>query len=327
MKNILIKIFLMFFFIPNNILSAHCIVFIHMGPSIPQYFFDALAQARLFNTCPIYLIADEKAINNSKCHTINDNNFHLIHTKSLAKTETHTNFIQNSGLHRHNNPFWIYASERFFYLNEFMTKYNMEDVFHLENDIMLYADLNELLPVFKKNYPGIGAVFDNDLRCIPSLMFIAHYRCLSELTNYIASNAPKGLNDMEIIALFKNSHSTDTINNLPIIMDSYITKYGLKSIHNHSTTNPKFYSNNYDLFNSIFDGAALGQYLFGTVLTHLGPGFINETCLFNPSELHYEWHRDSQNRNIPYAKIDDKLYRINNLHMHSKKLHLASSSL
>ncbi len=309
-----------------EIVVCHCIVFIHIGPSLPEYSMNAIAQARLFNDCPIYLVAEKQAIRSSKCNSMWDENFHPIFTETLIRTKAHNTFLKNSALNHHNNPFWIYASERFFYLDELINQYNLKDVFHLENDVMVYTDLSKLMPIFKQHYLGIGAVFDNDLRCIPGFMFIAHKNCMSELADYFALNASRGLNDMEVIAHFKNSHDRKMIDNLPIIMDSYITKFGLKSPNNHTTAHPLCYCTNCDRFNSIFDGAALGQYLFGTVAPQLGPGFINETCLFNPSLLQYEWHRDQQGRNIPYATLDGKLYKINNLHMHSKKLYLASST-
>ncbi len=78
------------------------------------------------------------------------------------------------------------------------------------------------------------------------------------------------------------------------------------------------------MFNSIFDGAAIGQYLGGinpAVHSNARPGFINETCIFNPSRIVIEWRRDEKNRNVPFAVFDGAAYRINNLHIHSKKLH------
>ena len=100
---------------------------------------------------------------------------------------------------------------------------------------------------------------------------------------------------------FKNDNRHEDIDHLPIIMDSYINNYGLKSTSGSRTLFPLAYSKNIDLFKSIFDGAALGQYLGGIDPIHSNskPGFINETCLFNPSHLTFEWKKDQFGQKFP----------------------------
>jgi len=72
----------------------------------------------------------------------------------------------------------------------------------------------------------------------------------------------------------------------------------------------------------LFDGAAIGQYLGGVDPRNQKskPGFINESCVFNPSRFLFEWIKDDKGREIPYAIFKDCKYRINNLHIHSKNL-------
>jgi len=308
-----------------NGLSAHSIVFIHIGTPLPDYFFDALDQALLFNDCPVYLIANKHAIAKSKCSKIKNQNFHTIEIESLVQSKSHSTYLANSSLlKKHDTHFWLYASERFFYLDEFMEEYNIEDVYHLEYDNMLYVDLSHLLPIFKNNYSGIAAIFDNDNRCIPGFVYVANKNVMHKLADYFSVKAAQGLNDMELIADFKNHNSFIVIDGLPIIMNDYIAEYGLKSPHGHTTRRPPAYCNKIDLFNSIFDAAALGQFL-GGIHTDPVPGFINETCLFNPSLLTYEWIKDGQGRLVPFALFKDTKYRINNLHIHSKQLKKFSS--
>ena len=79
---------------------------------------------------------------------------------------------------------------------------------------------------------------------------------------------------------------------------------------------------NFSSFLSIFDGAAIGQFLGGIDPKNgvSKPGFINESCLFNPSLIKFTWEVDDCDRRVPYASYGNSISRINNLHIHSKNL-------
>jgi hypothetical protein len=91
----------------------------------------------------------------------------------------------------------------------------------------------------------------------------------------------------------------------------------------------------------VFDAAAIGQYLGGAdsrsfrplrrfwhrflkpktpILPSLGPGFINESCLFDASLFSYLWGPDAQGRRVPYMVFEGQQIPIANLHIHSKDL-------
>jgi hypothetical protein len=127
------------------------------------------------------------------------------------------------------------------------------------------------------------------------------------------------LNDMLVLASFFRTHGKQDVDNLPIIMPSYVKTYGLHNELGKIPQNPKSYCNNIQLFHSIFDGAALGQYLGGTPHGHQ-PGFVNETTVFNPSKLQFTWKTDALGRSVPYVRSKGAYFRVNNLHIHSKKL-------
>lgn len=300
--------------------EGYSIVFIHIGPTLPRYTETALLQARAFNPdCPIILVANECAFAHFAWKEDFKLNVTQVSCESLKKTLDHQRFIKDS---KCTDPFWRYTSERFLYLNDLIAQYKLENVFHLENDNMLYVNLEELLPVFKSQYPGMAATFDNDERCIPGFVYISSSYSVNSLAKCFADHAKKGLNDMQILSIFKNTNKRGLIANLPIIMEEYIDKNLLISPMGHLAKNKHDYCNNIDVFQSIFDAAALGQYLGGINPANgdSSPGFINERCLFNPSLLTYEWLVDEQGRKVPYAIFDGKKYRINSLHIHSKNL-------
>jgi hypothetical protein len=301
----------------------YSIVFIHIGHSIPEYASVALSQAGLFNpNCPIILVANQKALDNFH-PALSGMHYLPVACETLVKTQEHHEFVHKTTLDAtYREGFWKYASERFLVLYDLMQHYQLENVFHMEYDNLLYANLEELLPLFKNCYPGIAATFDNDERCIPGFIFFRHPSAIQKLAKYLAEHGEKGLNDMQIIARFKNETNNNVIGHLPIIMEKYVKKVPLISPSGHTVKNPYLFCNNSEPFNSIFDAAALGQFL-GGIDPRNGPsvpGFINESCVFNASYLKYAWEFDPRGRKIPYAIWDKKKYRINNLHIHSKRL-------
>ena len=107
-----------------------------------------------------------------------------------------------------------------------------------------------------------------------------------------------------------------------MVMNSYRKKHQLKNSFGKTTTDEAAFSKNIELFNSIFDGGTLGPYLGGLDPRNGNskPGYISRGCLMNPSYLTYEWRVDTLGRKIPYAGCGDEIYKINNLHIHSKKM-------
>lgn len=299
---------------------AHVLVFVHLGPTLPTYIEDALWQACLFNSPnDVYVIANTQALThaNNLAHYA-----HIIPAETLKQSSRHILFTKNSTLEkRFHDPFWLYASERFLYLDDFMQQYDIADLFHIENDNMLYVDLKEILPIFHQHYKEIAAVFDNDERCIPGFFYVAHKEAMANLAAFFATWAFVGAHDMEILTFYKKQNPT-LIYALPIIPSSYSKTYPLVSTIGITTNNPSIYSQHSEQFMSIFDAAAIGQYLGGTDPRNgkTGAGFINESCLFNPSRCIYEFRTDASGRSVPHMVFQEHAYRINNLHVHSKNL-------
>jgi len=305
-----------FFLFPTSI------VLIHLGPEIPQYLTTCVEQVRVFNPdVPIYLLGNERAL----ARIPKTLPVIFIAVESLSKSSSHQLFLRRNHLDKNFlRGFWLYTTERFFYLYELMKKFELKDVVHVENDIMIYFDLKEALPVFQKNYSNqIAATFDNDDRCIAGFLYISNLEPIKALTNFIAQRIHLGGNDMELLSQFKNAHFQTAMDYLPILMPAYAQDHPLESLSHHRTSTPERFSNHFDEFQSIFDAAALGQYLGGVDPIHTSQptiGFVNESALFNVADFQFEWVLDNQGRAVPYALYKDQKYRINNLHIHSKNL-------
>jgi hypothetical protein len=105
-------------------------------------------------------------------------------------------------------------------------------------------------------------------------------------------------------------------------MPEYTKNYELISPTGLRGTSPEHFCNHFEKFHSIFDAAAIGQYLGGTDPWHghSNPGFINESCVFNPTNFKFLWKKDEQGRKIPIIEYQNQQWKINNLHIHSKNL-------
>lgn len=307
--------------------SDECtIVFVHIGETLPPYVSKALLQARKFNKdCPIVLIANKKALQASlDC----PESITYINCESLTRTLEHRKFADKTKLNdQWKTGFWRYTSERFLYLHDFMQQYGVDNVFHLENDNMLYVDLQSILTVFQSKYKGIAGTFDNDDRCIPGFIYIKNPQVMELLAKCFVDHAKSRLNDIETLVRFRKEKGTDFIDNLPVITEEYCNEQPMRSISKHCAKDKKKYCLNISSFQSIFDAAALGQFLGGTDASDTPSklGFINESCLFNPSKLTFEWIVDAEGRRVPFMQYSGKKFRINNLHIHSKNLMLFAS--
>lgn len=306
-------------------MSQCCLVFIHLGPVIPDHARDALKQARLFNSCSIYMVGAASALQVFPMDPLLE--IQTVACESLPQSDAHFNFQRRSTLDRDfRGGFWTFTTERFFYLESLMRALGLEHVFHLENDVMLYVDLDDLLPIFVKHYLHTGGTFDNDQRCIPGFLYLRSARDAASLTEFIAGEfefpPEQPVNDMTLLAAYRQRCGPVEFNSLPIVPRDY--PRALVSRAGHFTSQAARYSQHAELFDSLFDAAALGQYL-GGIDPRNSPdkdtiGFINESSLFDPSVFTYTFQPDPLGRLIPFLHTSQRTYRLNNLHIHSKDL-------
>lgn len=314
----------LFFFL---IFPKPVIVFVHLGSTWKEYINVALQQVNTFNAdLDIYLICD-------KIHfpQITSTAIKLIATEDLNKNTNHLEFdmaLKNTfGIFDHGTGLFKYASERFFYICDFMQQYKLFDVIHLESDVMVYCDLDYNYTIFENIIDGrscLGATFDSDDRCVPSILFIKG-EVINYLVDYLTKATYENIYDMYAIGSFRKNN-LELCLALPIIFPEYVEKFAIKNLLGKVSLSPNIFYKYADHFDSIFDAAAIGQYLGGTDKMHgYCEGFVNETCMFNPSLINISWIPDELDRRVPYAYIGKKKYRINNLHIHSKDLNLFSS--
>lgn len=228
-------------------------------------------------------------------------NIKLINVNDLQESY---NFFENTSLDKDfRNGFWALTSLRFFYIYEFMKKYQITDVIHLENDVLIYYNCNKIIDKFDKNYVYIP--FDTYTRNIASIIYIPNADIFKKILDKYDFNK----NDMENFSHIKKE--TGIIHNLPIF------------IPNECLSNEeRFVSENFDVFSCLFDAAAIGQYLGGVDPRNISYdtiGIINDTCVIKYNNYKI-WFEDVDNIKRPYIVIKDNKYEIFNLHIHCKNL-------
>lgn len=205
------------------------------------------------------------------------------------------------------NGFWALTSMRFFYIYAFMSKCNVENVIHLENDVMVYYDYSVLQDKLTNH---MYLPFDTFKRNIASIVYIPN----SDILKNILDQYDYSKNDMDNFSQIKTK--TDLIHTFPICpVDNTSEQY-------------RFVTQNFDQFNYIFDAAAIGQYLGGIDPRNQAGdtrGFINETCIIKYNHYSFAWTMEknsntSQKLSRPFVTINNIQYPIFNLHIHSKEL-------
>ena len=187
----------------------------------------------------IYVITNKKYFENF--HEF-QNKIFLINIDDLEETY---NYYDNSKLDTNfRNGFWMLSSYRFFYIYSLMKKYNLENVIHIENDVLLYYNCDILNDILNKEF--IYLPFDTYKRNISSIMYIPSHIIFKKILDNYSFN----FNDMENFYYIKEK--IGHIDNFPIFIN--------KNFQNNEIN---FVSKNFEKFNYIFDAAAIGQYLGG----------------------------------------------------------------
>jgi hypothetical protein len=242
----------------------------------------------------------------------------------LKIPQEYTKFIDNlpDSTKQFRNAFWISTTARFFYIESLMELFKLNNVYHIENDVMIYENLQDI-PVDKNK---LYMVKDSHDRVIPSILFI-----------------PDGshLNRLNVHMLRKLTDSQNLMNDMQLL-------------GNYSANDIAYFPFDFSNDSSfIMDGAAIGQFVGGIdprnipeynnkneqeqrllQINNPTDGFINETCTFKPNTITIfkkDFHLN--NVNVPlelfYGQQENgnniQLKQINNLHIHSKQLYQFSS--
>jgi hypothetical protein len=285
-------------------------------PELPIYLEDNFKQIRLFNPdINIHFLTDKVHKRNPlfKKYNVLAVNKDEFYSDKISRFTLYFNYFRKP---RH-YQFWVITSTRLMYIERYIKDCGLKNVYHFENDILLYRDIVEINEQMMRLYPNLAITVGGPDKCMTGFMFIKDNESLAVLTQYfldklrevgkrvlIKQYGMDMVNEMTLMRAFSKDHP-DKLQFLPIL------PFGE-------------YSNNYSSFNSIFDPASWGQFVGGNA-QEMMPGlkpkdhYIGQLLEEHP-DYDVVWHKDELDRNIPYFKYDGQEVRINNLHIHCKNL-------
>ena len=264
--------------------------------NLQEYIFDNIQHLKNHNNNDITVITDKKF------NTIFENiDINLVNIEDIIPNYINIASKINT---TYRGGFWILTSYRFVAIYAYMKQYNIVNILHLENDVLIYKNVDT---INFHNNNKLLLTMDSENRCIPGLMFIPNNEILKKCLDIFNPN----LNDMQN---FSNCYYnlSEYIDTLPIFIETNET--------NDNIT--KLITKNFKHYNCIFDAAAMGQYLGGVDPRNIPgntKGFVNETCIIDYSKYKFIW-KDENNQKIPYIIINAIEYSIVNLHIHCKDL-------
>jgi hypothetical protein len=306
------------------------IVFIHLGPDVPAWLPDALTQARAFNRGRIVVAAQTAAL--AQLAAPASLTIERVAVEDLSVSDKHRAFRALAPFdHDFRGGFWTHTTERFFVLEALMAHLALPSAVHVENDVMLYCDLEALAPTLAALYAGLAVTFDNDQRCVPGFIYVPQIAAITALNDFIVEMLQKlratytpeqlhGLNDMMILGHFR-TRGFALIDHLPIVPPDYPGE--LRSPAGHMASDRSCYSRHFAELRTVFDAAALGQFLGGIDVRNAPTstqGFVNESCVFDPRKVNVRMATDDVGRRVPVIETPAGVWPVANLHIHSKNL-------
>jgi hypothetical protein len=175
-----------------------------------EYILENITQLLSLCHTSIYVITDKKFFTNfgSLCLDII-----LIDVAELPDTYKYAAKCPMDKSFR--EGFWINTSARFFYIYECMRKYGIRDVVHIENDVVIYYNVDVLEPLVDKS--RIYMPFDSYSRNIASIVYIPNHQTLA----YILDHYDVRRNDMYN---FSKHLSTGRVDTFPIFTNKYYSE-------------------------------------------------------------------------------------------------------
>ena len=290
------------------------IILFHSGKELPVFLEDTFKQIRMFNTDAIvYFFTDSHLLLDGifRKYSISPWDKDLFYSDKIKQVEDLSAYSADD--------FWTITMTRLIYIENFLKKFQFTDVYHFENDVLLYYNLKEHHNKFQSLYKHLAITPGGPDKNMTGLLFIHNWQSLSLMTQFFIDivkvyGAEKlkeiykidMIHEMSLMKLYEIEKKQEFLSYLPILPFGEHSKW-------------------YDVFNSIFDPASWGQFVGGT--TNGIPGakppdhYIGQLLISNP-EYGVIWKEDDKGRKIPYFKYDDNEVKINNLHIHSKNLHL-----
>lgn len=274
-------------------------IFVHLGKHFPEYCNDSIEQVRLWNPGARILFVAEG------CHR-GKVDCEFIELGSIPVSAKRAHFLKTTRLDStFREGFWKFTTERLFVLEDVMGFMGIDECVHLENDIMVYFNLDEMLHRLRSAVgKKFAATYLGGQQLTYATLYIGDLFSFSQLTTYLVSQKSSE-NEMSLGYTFytENPEYCAFLPTYPVdngVIESYIGA---------------------ERFKGVWDAAAYGQYIGGIDPRNGegGPGFVNQNCAFRSDEFTYSWSSEGGLKYpvISKGRLSWPLY---SLHIHSKEL-------
>lgn len=275
------------------------LVFVHLGPELPEYAKATLRFAARSYTGKVLLLTDRES-QTGKTAPYSVENIQTWYDRRMF-----LRFHERSSLDASfRDGFWLHVVERFFVLRQFMERAEIDKLFHAELDVMVF-DLELVAEGCDEHGHGIFAVMDDPSRALASLFYVNSTKCFDSFLNFVLNNAD-AKNEMLIIGKFLQDFPSCG-HSLP--SDRFFDR----------KAHPLSPSSVPDRL-GLFDANAFGQWLFGVDPRNLGgPSknkFWNEMAKFRIDRLRF--HFGLVSRRLTVSMPGGESRQLRTLHVHSK---------
>jgi hypothetical protein len=219
---------------------------------------------------------------------------------------------------RDENDFWGATLSRLLYIEEYMKRFDKTDVIHFENDVLIYFDLKTHEDSILK-FRNLAITKGGNSQIMTGFFYIKSHRSLEHMTDYWIDLLEKYrlrvlrrkygigmMNEMSLLFIYSKSFNKEYLDYFPILPEGE-------------------HAYNIESFYSLFDPASYGQYVGGTDKNKV-PGFLHEShyigkeMLDHPDDYEVVWLLEKGDVCVPGLKYGRSIMKINNLHIHSKRL-------
>lgn len=282
------------------------VVMFHSGKELPAFLEDCLRQFCHFNPfSDIYFLTDNMHLGNSVFSKYEVD----VRNKDDYYSENITRFKVLYG--RGADDFWTITSTRLFYIANFLKEEELKDICLFENDVLIYEDLSKYDSLFPQLYKNLAITVGGQDKCMTGFMFIKNAESLLHMINFFM-NMLKTTPVKEV----KRRYGMDMVNEMTL-MRVYSKEYPERMQLLPILPSGEF-SENFSVFNSVFDPASWGQFVGGTLSE--GPGAMPQDHYIGRLLKEHPDYTVIWKEGIPYFKYDEQEVKINNLHIHSKNL-------
>lgn len=281
------------------------LVLIHIGEELPDYIYDTIEQARLFFDGDMYLVKSQSVF------VKNDHDLKLINYESLLNHDRVKQFKESNTL----QGFWDVTCQRFIILESLMSRYNLDAVFHIENDVTIYNELTSLSEYVTKFKDAVAVNPTGPDVSTGAFIYVDTLDAISFVNE-------------QFIHLLQNKHLI-----LERSSDNFVSEmYMLKMLHDDYPDKVKWFPilpygeySDPDI-DMLFDPATWGQLLGGIPNGQMiGADQLQHHWI--GKEMHperkfeYVWEDDDKGRRCPFVVDQDGTkYKLNNLHIHCKRI-------